>query len=323
MLRGARAWIPALLASGCAPAPETVTDSSTEEAASAWTYEGADLDEPMNAEDLQAALQALVNRVRTINAQPVVDSYRGAMSHAYGECPTLVETSSDLTGDVDYWDGMCEGERDVWFKGPMTTWTYEDIDVADGQIDLVSTILEQNGFLYTGAGVRGQTDIFSVDTSIDFNCSCAAFWGQGVNSEGGSSFFSLVDGPSHWTGSEAEGTWLADGLRPGLWQSFEINTAEGFQMASIHGSITGYAERYDTAQFDLDLFRPLDHSSACYADLTVFTIEVRDAQTGQWASIDFRVETNGDACAATGEVEGTGEITLDLATVLDWTESPW
>lgn len=308
----------------CAPGGDT----GEPRAPSAWQYDGGVPDEQATGEQLSTAVQALVDRLLQVNAAPVVDSYRQTLDYSMASCPAPIPTSSDATGDMTYWDGMCLGDQDVWFKGPMTTWAWEDIDISAGTVDVISEIMastpETMGFLMSGAGVRGQTDIFNADGSVDFNCSCTAMVGGGATEDGRSAWFSFMDGPAHWTGSASDGTWLADGLRPGLWIWAELNPVSGYQGVTVAGNLTGFTERFDTARLDLSVFRSPTSDKACVGGvMSSFTLRIRDADTADWYDLDFEVTEDTDRCLASATSESGETVTVDLSDIVGWEESPW
>lgn len=309
---------------GCAgPAAEPADEPA------AWAWEGSAPEEQASAEELSDAVAELLVAVRTVNAEPVLDSYQEAMSYRLDWCPELTETSSEATGEMTYWDGMCEGAEQVWFKGPMTTWNWEAIDLASGSVDLVSEIMASStafdGYRFHGSGIRGQTDIFNPDSSIDFNCSCTAMQGMGAAEDGRNGFFSFMDGPAHWTGAAAEGTWLEAGVRPGLWIWAEADPTVGLRHITAAGNVTGFSERLDTARIDLTVFAPLDGSKACTAgEISSFSLSLRDAETASWYELDFEIDDSDPTlCTACAPLESGEEVCVDLMPVLDWEDSPW
>lgn len=316
-----------LLLGGCAGGAGA--GEETGGAPSGWSWEGSSPEEAASAEDLSAAVQALIDRARTINAAPVLSSYYEAMSYSFEWCPEQTETTAETTGDMRYWDGVCEGNQSVWFKGPMTTWTWDAIDIPAGNVDIVSEIMSSSpafdGYLFYGNGIRGQTDIYNPDSSIDFNCSCTAMQGMGMADDGRVSFFSFMDGPSHWTGSAADGTWMADGVRPGMWSWAEVNPDEDMKHVTLAGNLTGFAERFDTAKIDLTVFAPLDGSKACTAgDLSSFSLSIRDADTADWYELVFVIDDSLEGvCGACAPLETGEEVCVDLSPILVWESAPW
>lgn len=295
---------------------------------SAWTWEGAAPDEEADAEALSEATQALVDSLRSVTASPVLSSYYEAMSYGLEWCPSQTETSSEATGDMRYWDGMCEGQQGVWFKGPMTTWTWDGIDIGAGSVDIISEILGSSpsfdGYLFYGNGIRGQTDIFDPTGAIDFNCSCTAMQGMGMAEDGRVGFFSFMDGPAHWTGPASEGTWMAEGWRPGLWTWAEVDPGAEMKQVTVAGNLTGFTERFDTARLDANVFRPTDGSLACTAgELSSLSLRVRDAETADWYDLAFAIEASEDSCLATAALESGAVVVVDLASLVSWEGAPW
>ncbi len=312
-----------LLLAGCA------AEGTGDSAPSGWSWEEQAPEEVASAADLSLDVQALIDQLRTINAAPVLSSYYEAMGNSLAWCPEQTETTAETTGDMRYWDGVCAGSEDVWYKGPMTTWTWDGIDLAAGTVDIISTIMASSpsfeGYAFNGNGIRGQTDIYNPDSSVDFNCSCTAMQGMGMADDGRIGFFSFMDGPAHWTGPAAEGTWMAEGVRPGLWTWAEANPAEDMRHLTAAGNVTGFAERFDTARLDLTVFAPIDGSKACTAgDLSSFSLSIRDAETADWYNLEFEIDdSDAAACTACATLESGEQLCVDLLPAIAWEGAPW
>lgn len=321
MLPDAPRILPLLAIAGCST-PETPETA----AASPWEWEGRSPEATVSAEELSVAVTALMDAVPTIHAAPVVSSYQEAMAYSQGRCPDVTRASSEATGDVQYWAAMCQGAEGVWFKGPMTYWVWEDIALAEGSVDIVSGLLaarpELAGARYYGLGIRGQTDIFNTDSSIDFNCSCVAMQARGQTPDGQDLFFSFTDGPTHWTGAAADGTWMREGLLPSLWSVAREDAETDRRRLDIVGDLSGFAERFDTASLSLSLSRPRDGSLACDAD-GALSLTIRDAETALWHPLSFVISADERACLACADWDDGERICVDLASYLDWDDSPW
>lgn len=316
----------AILMVACTSSP--VVEAEAEPEPSGWSWDGQAPDEGISVDELATSTQALVDQLLEINAWPVLESYTQVMSYSLDWCPEQVETSSETTGDMRYWDGVCAGTGDVWFKGPMTTWTWEGIEIAAGEVELLSDMMSTStafdGYAFNGAGIRGQTDIYSEDGAVDFNCSCAAMQGVGQTEDGRVGFFSYMDGPSHWTGDASTDTWMEDGVRPGLWLWVEADPTTELRHVTAEGNVTGFAERYDTASLTLTLFGPLDRSASCVGDLSSFALSIRDAETADWTDLEFAIDSSDPAtCPACAELPDGQEVCVELSALLAWGTSPW
>lgn len=314
----------AMLLGACSGAPDGESGAEP----TGWSWEGEGPDEALSVDALATATQALVDQLLQINASPVLDSYGEVMTYSQDRCPEQTETSSETTGDMRYWDGVCLGAEDVWFKGPMTTWSWDDIEIAGGQVELLSDMMATSnafdGYRFDGTGIRGQTDIYSEDGGIDFNCSCAAMQGAGQTEDGRVGFFSYMDGPSHWTGEASADTWMDQGVRPGLWLWAESDPVAALRHVTAEGNVTGFAERYDTASLALTLFAPLDRSASCMADLSSFALTIRDAETADWTELSFAVDDSDPAaCPACAALPDGEQVCVELGALLAWGTAPW
>lgn len=293
--------------------------------ASAWEYSEDTAAAPVTQEALQAAVEALVGALFSATADPVLRSYDEAMEFAAGDCPTATTTITEANGEVRYWESLCHTDREIWFKGPMTTWAWTGNPVADGSVDFISAILAETrpGFRVSGRGISGQTDIYSSDGVLDFNCSCAAMMGLAEDDAGTEAFFNYVDGPTHWTGPAAQGSWMEAGLHPGLWMWAERSPTTGLVSVQVSGNVSGFHERFGSARLDLNLSRPLDGAAPCLSDPpTQLRVLLRDDESAEWLPLDFTVRATESACLATASF---GELALEVALdgLLDWEERPW
>jgi hypothetical protein len=307
MLTSIMPWTPLL---ACA-----TSDIAAPAADAAWNWEPADTGTvAQDVGEMELAAQDWVDRARTVVATDALDVYHAAMSLGTGSCPEVAVTEG--TFPTEYWDGMCSGPDGTIFKGPMTQFTWSALTVADAAGYELSAFIPDDGLAYDGVGMYGQTDIYTADGSVDYNCSCWAIQGSGRGGEA-HAWFSLMSGPTHWTGEETADTWLADeALRATLWQYY-AEDATGARTALVSGSLTGLDFRYDTVEANLSLVR--DAAGACSA-LDLAWIEARDARTSTRATGDLDIAPDCTACAHMGDDE---DLCVDLAPLFAWEGTPF
>lgn len=288
---------------------------------SAWEWEdSASLAREADLELLSASVQALFDQARGVRAAAVHANYAAAMALATETCPTQAITTTEQQGLVHYWDGQCATEGGMVFKGPMTTWSWEDTPLFGSGVPELDHMIPDDGLRYDGQGMMAQADIFAQSGAPDFNCSCFAMEGTGEDGVGNRGYFNWVDGPTHWTGAETAGTWMeGGGLRAGLWQYYLLDPNAGIVSLHLRGGLTGHAERYDSIWAELRGSRPLGGSMPCAPDFQV-DLEVRDGATTAWIAASL---TMTQGCVACTTLEGVGELCADLEPLFDWEEAPW
>lgn len=290
-----------------------------------WSWTDTAAPATATAAELEESLASLVSTAVSISARPVLQSYYEAMTFSEDVCPAIVYASAETTGDVSYWDGLCEASTGVTFKGPMTTWDWADIDLANGEVDMLSSYLSGpgQGYTFTGQGIRGQTDIYDDTSEIDFNCSCIAMMAAGRHTDGTIGSVDYLDGPSHWTGSASEGTWLEDDLRVNMVKWATLDPAGKNINVNYQGGITGLPGRFDTAKMDAVLSWEIDSELGCKDDgFQTISLRLRDGETAEWSEPELTVGPVGEACMACMMYDGE-EVCVDVHSLITEVELEW
>jgi hypothetical protein len=307
---------PASAPAGVDPAPE----------ASTWGYDEAVPTTGLDVATAEPAAQLFIDSLYDYHGKVVVTAFREAMGWSTSECPYTTVTDTESSGQQAYWTGLCYGDEGMWYKGPMTTWAFDQTNIREGNVEGVTDALRElayEGYLFDGAGIRGQTDIFSDDGTKDFNCSCIAMHGQGTAEDGRVASFSLTDGPAHWFGGAQEGTWLQASSRPSLWMWFETNPNNVRRIVRIAGGVTVLGQRYGAVRVALELKRQRDRPESCLlSNESTFTLDLRDATTATWHALVFDMSGAEDDCIACAPTDG-GPLCVNLSGLLDPETAPW
>lgn len=290
-----------------------------------WSWTDTAAPATATAAELEESLASLVETTVSLSARPVLQSYAEAMTYSEDGCPNIVYASAETTGDVSYWDGLCESSTGVTFKGPMTTWSWDEIDLANGEVDMLSGYLSGpgNGYTFTGQGIRGQTDIYDDTSEIDFNCSCIAMMAAGRHTDGTVGSVDYLDGPSHWTGAASQGTWLEQDLRVNMVKWATLDPAKQNINVNYQGGITGLPGRFDTAKMDAVLSWEIGGELGCKDDgFQLLSLRLRDGETAEWSEPEFTVGPVGEACMACMMYDDQ-EVCVDVHSLITEVELEW
>ena len=319
------AWL-FLASSACvsagAPPPASGTQDSggtsdSQALPSAWGYESTHDADPVTAGDMEAALAAFVVRIPTTLANPVISSYFEARSLGTDGCPGEVVVEEEGVGTVSTWQGVCQTPDGITFNGPMTVWIFDGVSLSEAD-RVLGRGFPEDDLSYTGKGLRGQTDIFSADGSADFNCSCTAIQAEGHHEDGRQAWHTVADGPTHWDGSAAEGTWMEEGIQSGLeahWIRFPTGRVEFY----ASGSLEGFYDRFSAGEAGLRVDRDPTMGSCVMQGY----LRIRDIETARW--YEFAVnQADGDlTCSTCVEDEELGSVCLNFQDLVDFEEKPW
>lgn len=305
-----------LLLLACSAPPEQLAV----ELPSAYTFDGDTNDDDVDLARLQAEVQAVLDGIRTYNAAPIIDAWYDAHTYSDVYCPAETISDTEANGYVVYFDSECVSEDRYWFKGPMTTYTFEDNTLADLEVYDLRPYLEVTTTEWTGRALKGQTDVFDAESSLDFNCSCTAALASAASDPNALGWVSYTDGPAHWIAPTADpDVWINQGITSNLFMRFSRDGDARWE-AEILGSVTGAAEVYGNVAIELRLGGvQLEQGLLCDPD-SEFAIEARQSSTGARTRMEF--ETADGACSACATV-GEGEVCVDLTPALDWESSPW
>lgn len=294
-----------LLPSACTPTPAAEDPRSRPEAWVADTTENArpDADPEILAADIAAHLQATV---RITAAAPLASFAEAYALGSPPDCPSPTVTASPDYGTTLYFDGLCT-RGPMTYKGPALYYTWENQAIQPiGPMILASALPAD--ILWSGHAFNGQTDIYSEDGRLDFNCSCTMVNLTGTDAAGAQWFLGNTEGVAHWTGPAGVGSWMDD---PAVNPSLQIGaTVESDQKSvSSAGTLSGVGERYRAMGWDLHLTTDGERYEG------ELSLDYRDDRDARWATLDFEVDAEGQACG--------GDVCLDLRPMLEFRSFPW
>jgi hypothetical protein len=298
----------------CATAtPETPV--AQEPAASPHPYSIEALPEEDQAA-LSRSLERSLGQVLSLHPEPVLASYQAAMLYGSKDCPRVDSFSQDGTTTAHWQDACYSEESQAWLNGPMTTWQWSegfmDPQTLPAFDDLYQRMEPMRALRWQGEGLNGQTDIMAPD--VDFNCSCLAIAGKAEDAGKSYSFIAL-DGPSHWSGPQAQGTWMEEGLQVQL-SGFASQAGPQRELLML-GNISGLDPDFDSLSFELSL---KESNGQCAPwNTTEQRIGARQSSTGHWVEL-LLPEFGEQSCMACTE---GGDFCVDLSPLMDWQAPPW
>lgn len=265
---------------------------------------------------LTHSLESSLGQVMALHPDPVLASYQAALAYGGEDCP-LVDTLSQDGTTTSHWQGVCNNqENQAWLNGPMTTWQwsqgYMSPQTLPAYDDLYQRQEPMRELRWDGQGLNGQTDIMADD--VDFNCSCLAISGRAKDADTTHAFVAM-DGPSHWTGPQAEGTWMDRELQVQL--SGFASLRETQSAVLLMGNISGLDAEFGSIGFELSLQQ--QDGQCAHWNTTDQHISVRQNSTGHWIELEFP-EFQQDSCVACTAGDG---LCVDLSPLLDWQDLPW
>ncbi|GDX78700.1 hypothetical protein LBMAG42_05110 [Deltaproteobacteria bacterium] len=309
------------LALACDPGGDSAVSPTEDSRPSpeGWSWEDTAAEpEPLDVSTLAADLQANLEAMYEVKATVPLDSFEAAYAYHTDRCPmNPVITETADRGTTLYFDGLCDLEP-VDFKGPALYYEWNDafiepiaaMSVAAG---LPSTIR------WTGRGFNGQTDIYSDDGTLDFNCSCTMIDVTGDADDGGHWFLGVTSGTAHWTGPEGVGTWMDD---PAVVPELQIVVNELGDQRSLHagGTLSGYGSRYTSMSWQLGMDATRAGGGWGCSSGATLAVSFRDDTDSDWSTLDFTVDSACGACATT---ESEESVCVNLAPLLEFEGSPW
>lgn len=298
------------------------TDSAGEEGTpTAYTYESPVVEGQADPVVIQSEVQDTLDNLRTFNAGPLITAWFQIRAYGDDMCPGETIWDSEDDGHVIYFDILCVVDDHIWFKGPMTTYAFEDNTLQ--QFEVYDPIRYMDGVkpYYTGQAIKGQTDVYDMTSDLDYNCSCTAILAEGDDEAGDfHTWLSYTDGPSHLTAPESDPTlWMNQGIFSHLYLQFDRATEGTRWQANLEGSVTGYTATYGDIELDLEIAGFYDGGVRTCEKGGGGTVEVRHTVTGQRTAMTFTVDETCNACADVGD----GTVCLDFSTLADWEDSPW
>jgi hypothetical protein len=279
-----------------APAPYVVDEPQPPQAS-------ADVDE------VQAALQRVVDAVLTVSAHPVQDAYSAVMSDQGGGCPNYYDSP-----DGTYWFDQCTSDSGADFSGYV--FAYGAYQVIDPYSGMPMDYWQGYGgaTVTTGGGER-------------FELAGTAVWTSVLSPEG-DAYQSLVQGTFAWDGPEADDTWLGDAsIDPDLYWYAAAFPAVGGNYLYVDGALGlgDEAAAFDGVQIGENI------GFACGVE-PGGTIGVRVAD-GSWYDVQFHGPTDADPEVAPKDCDGCGDafyrgeplgtVCVDFSAWTGWGDAPW
>jgi hypothetical protein len=310
-----------LLTTACDPGGDSAITAAADSRTGpeGWSWEDTAAEAaPLDAATLAADLQANLEAMYEVKATVPLDSFEAAYAYHTDRCPVNpVITESPENGTTLYFDGLCDLEP-VDFKGPALFYQWNDAFI-DPIAAMSVTAGLPSTIRWTGRGFNGQTDIYSDDGTLDFNCSCTMIDVSGEADDGGHWFLGVTSGTAHWTGPEGVGTWMDD---PAVVPELQIVVNELGAQRSLHagGTLSGYGTRYTSISWQLWVDATKAGDGWVCAPGAELGVSFRDDTDSHWSDLDFTVDA---ACAACATTEGGEVVCVDLVPLLQFEGSPW
>jgi hypothetical protein len=259
--------------------------------------------------DIEAALDAAVATVPSLNAGPVFPAYAAAIAGSDGYCPAYYESDGSV-----YWYDQCTATGGAVFDGYSFYVNYDGYD--DG-----------SGVPYDGAAIYGVAEVVTPEGYTFVAGGSASSVTQAAETH--AVYYSSIHGAFSWDGPGAEGTWLADGAVPDL--DIYVYAASYGNYFQVNGGIARVGG-LDAVVFDEVVIFADALGSACGSE-PGGAVSVRDAD-GNWYDVVFdgppSFEENEadparcDGCG-TAYFQGTevGPVCSDFTRLIDFEGAPW
>lgn len=267
---------------GCSPDdPPSVPEptSSTAYLAPPTTLTAA-YDRPV----VEAALDDAIARIPALDADDAIAIYRGLRALGDDDCPPAYPYEG-----YEYWYAQCVAASGAVFSG----YSYEYAYGGGGgysydALYIAGAIVDPDGHRLAATGVFERTEIRGATQSRDVVS---------------------LDGVFAWEGAGGEGTWIQDGLLPGL--DILRSLEDGVHRFEVDGGIAGLPEPADTVEFTGVVFSDDD---GCLEPTGTLSVRVET----EWFDVVFDGEAC-DSCGAVG-VRGipVGEACLDFSAWAAW-----
>lgn len=311
-------WTMACSATG----EDTATPVDSTPTASPWEYQRDSQDDGFDVDVLESELQDLLGDLRSYNATPVLDSWGAVRAYGDDQCPEETVTTTVENGTATYFERLCVANKVTWFKGPMTVYEFADNDLLSFEIQELYVYGNLDGTPWTGTMMKGQTDVYQLDGSLDYNCSCTAGLAEGDPDAETHAWFTYTDGPTHWTGPEDDGTWMDRGEQSSLYLEYRRSLTGGRWQAGARGSVSGRGEVFGSVEMSIALSGESSDLTRCSLDDRV-RLAARQTDTGRTLDLELTLDTETSCTFCGTAVEGEREICLDLSSVNDWKGAPW
>jgi hypothetical protein len=286
---------------------DTATSSDPDTAPYLGEVEGSEaptIDNDALGEGLDLVIASLLH----VKVDPVLAVYDDLMATADDSCPNWYDDDG-----ITYWYDSCTSDAGTTFEGYAYLYDYVDY-LSDGTV-------------WNGRALYGAATIVDGDGNT-FEAKGQATAISGPNSDGNESWWTAVDSFT-WDGAGAEGTWLADGLAPGLsWYAVYVASSEG-RVLQISGSLSGTAG-IDAVALDEVMLANTGMGSTCPEEPSG-SIAVLDGE-GNWIDIVFDGPTWETWAEPAADCDGCGQawfqgqdlglVCADFSPLTDWGASP-
>jgi hypothetical protein len=212
---------------------------------------------------LGQGLDLAVELVWTLDAAPVFEIYQRMMQFGDGYCPYVEDYgATTYGGEADSWYAQCDSSAGATYSGYAYHYLndyYYPGSLYEG-LYLGATVIAPNGTLFSGQGgfEFGEGDYGNVhDTYI------------------------YLDGFVEYDGDEADGTWLADGIRPALYAERSSSRSGDWNSLYADGQIAGLPGGVDTVEL---VEVHLDSDDGCAEPEGVISLRT---SAGDWFEVTF------------------------------------
>lgn len=299
-------------------------DTGAAPSPSPYIYEEAEPPSPSLAGDaVGAAVQAAVDVLPQLTAQPIVVGYEAATVGQDLSCPDYYSDGTNT-----YWYDYCWTEDGSYFTGYGFIYNYVDYAAGDGYlyngdaIFVVADVTNAAGYTFTGSGSAYMLDMVHP--------------GDSAGNVPHTLYYSIIQGTFAYDGPEVAGSWMTTDLAPDLTMlAYNVpqETSPYYygRYFTVSGGVNNLEGDVGTVVFDEVLL----FEDTMYSDCPIEpagTVSVRDG-AGEWYDVLFdgpteaAVEIEDDLCDGCGAVyfRGTyvGEACADFTALLDWQERPW
>lgn len=275
-----------------------------------WLGDVEDVEVPdFDADGVGVAVEDALALLVDLHAGPLLEGYDALAEELTDDCPAIYEDEG-----FEYWYDSCETETGTRFEGYGGLYVYEDYEsdgwVYDGrQLLAVASVVTADGDTFQGAGMASHLTATADTLTL---------------------YYTTFDPGFSWDGDSAEGTWLADGLDPGMYvyrYSYSGVLAQVYVTGSLSLPVGGAIE---AVAFDEVLVGNELAGVSCPEELAG-TVSVLDTE-GRWIDLVFDVPTDlwsaevpdCDGCGtAWYRGEQLGQVCVDPTVLGGSTGTPW
>jgi hypothetical protein len=312
-----RTWLMLVGLVACTPqAEETAGDTTATDVPAdptPWSYEPTTSRTPtLSAEEVGAALELWVPRMRTFEVEPLFDAYEAVTATGDEACPTQLRAEEGEAFQQN-WQADCEAATGATFYG-YTEYAGGTQPADDGwtgsfrYVYGVAAVYTPEGHLWRANGYFATSFNWKDDER---------YWDKNISGE------------HLWDGPETAGTWVADGLRfSGYVGAYTDGAGRNVGLSAGVSGMTG--DVVAVSATDLSMISD-DWSPPCAMEPTG-TASVRAADGG-WYDVVFDPPTWEEPELDPAQCDGCGRLFFegqelglacaDLSDLMAWTGAPW